>query len=152
MFIRIMMMPLVVLTVTTAAFAADSAVTFTEVFARPSAGKVGVAFFTATSTTNDSITSVSSDCCDAVEIHRTEKLNGVMSMRRIAQLKLNKKTATRIQPDSKGGEHMMLIGLKEPLSAGDTVSVTFTFAKAPAQTLTIPVTALTPHDGVHELH
>jgi len=145
-------MSLVVIIFASSAFAADPAITFSEVHARPSAGKVGVAFFTATSTKDDAITSVSSDCCKAVELHRTEKLNGVMSMRRIAQLNLKKKTPARIQPDAKGGEHVMLIGLNDPLKDGDSVKVNFTFSKAPAQTVVFPVKAASVAPTVHELH
>jgi periplasmic copper chaperone A len=146
------LMSLVVLIFASSALAVEPAVTFSDVHARPTAGKVGIAFFTATSTKDDTITSVSSDCCKAVEIHRTEKLNGVMSMRRIATLTLKKKTPTRIQPDAKGGEHVMLIGLKEPLAEGDSVKVNITFSKAPAQTLVFPVKAATAAPTVHELH
>jgi periplasmic copper chaperone A len=122
-----------------AALASDTAVTISEPYAKPTAGKIGIAFFTATASKNDSITSVSSACCDAVEIHRSEKFNGIMSMRKISELKLSKNEAHRVQPDEANGEHMMLIGLKKPLSIGDEVSVTFTFAKAPSQTVSFPV-------------
>ncbi len=135
-----------------AASAAEPSVTFTDLHARPTAGKVGVAFFTATSTANDTIASVTSDCCKAVELHRTEKLNGVMSMRRIPQMSLNKNKPVRVQPDAKGGEHVMLIGLKKPLSEGDTVKATFTFSKAPAQTVVFPVQSASSKATVHELH
>jgi copper(I)-binding protein len=60
-----------IMTLAGAAVAADASVTFTNTNARPTAGKVGVAFFTATSTKDDAIIGVKSDCCDAVEIHRT---------------------------------------------------------------------------------
>ncbi len=135
-----------------AAYAGESAVTFSDVFARPAPGEIGVAFFTATSTTDDAISSVRSDCCKAVEIHRTEKLNGMMSMRRIAELSLKKATPTLIQPESKGGEHMMLIGLKQPLVEGDTVKVDFIFKKAPPRSITFPVkSALSSTDAhVHQ--
>ena len=146
------LMSLVVLIFASSAFAVEPAITFSEVHARPTAGKVGVAFFTATSTKDDTILSVSSDCCKAVELHRTEKLNGVMSMRRIATLSLKKNTPVRIQPDAKGGEHVMLIGLEAPLKDGDTVKVNFTFSKAPAQTVVFPVKAASAASPVHELH
>jgi copper(I)-binding protein len=124
------------------ALASDAAVTISEQYAKPTAGKVGIAFFTATATKNDAITGVSSPCCDAVELHRSEKLNGVMAMRKIGELTLKKGTPHRAQPDEPGGEHMMLIGLKNGLSYTDEVKVTFTFEKAPSQTVTFPV--LTP--------
>lgn len=133
------------------ALATEPQVTLSDMHVRPTAGKVGVAFFTANSTVDDAITHTSSDCCEAVEIHRTDKLNGVMSMRRIAEFTLAKNEATPIQPDSKGGEHMMLIGLKKPLNEGDTVKVTFTFKKSPVQTVNFPVKA-DAAPGAHELH
>lgn len=120
--------------------AADlGAATFTEIYAKPSASGVGVAYFTVTSAKNDSIVGLSSNCCKAVELHRTEKLNGIMSMRRIAELSLDKKKPMRVQPDAEHGEHMMLLGLKSPLEVGDSVTVTFTFKKAGQQTVTFPV-------------
>jgi periplasmic copper chaperone A len=109
-------------------------------------------YFTATATTNDAITSTTSDCCKAVEIHRTEKLNGIMSMRRIAQMTLSKNKPTQVQPDAKGGEHIMFIGLKQPLREGDTVKVNFTFSKAPPQTVVFPVKSASSKPTVHELH
>ena len=145
-------MSLIALTFAGAAVAAEPSVTISDLHARPTAGKVGVAFFTATSTANDTIASVTSDCCKAVELHRTEKLNGVMSMRRIPQMSLSKNKPVRIQPDSKGGEHMMLIGLKKPLGEGDTVKVTFTFSKASPQTVVFPVQSASSKATVHELH
>ncbi len=146
------LMSLVVLIFASSALAGESGVTFTEIHARPTPGKVGVAYFTATAPKDDAIASVTSDCCDAVELHRTDKFNGVMSMRRIASLSLKKNEPARIQPDSKGGEHVMLIGLKKPLNEGDTVKVNFTFTKAPAQTVIFPVKAAGAASGVHELH
>jgi copper(I)-binding protein len=125
----------------TMALAADAAVTISDQYAKPTAGKVGIAFFTATATKNDAITGVTSACCDAVELHRTEKINGIMSMRKISELTLKKGTPHRVQPDEPGGEHVMLIGLKSPLSESDEVRVTFTFDKAPSQTVTFPVVA-----------
>lgn len=122
-----------------AAHAAEPRATLSDAFAYPAAGKIGIAYFTVTTTTDDAITAVSSDCCDAVELHRSEKINGIMSMRRIATLNLEKGEAMRVQPDSKGGEHLMLIGLKQPLTVGDDVVVTLTFDKAGTQKLVLPV-------------
>ena len=135
-----------------AAFAADPEVTFSQTHARPSVGSVGVAFFTAASTVDDAIISSSSDCCEAVEIHRSDKLNGTMSMRHVAVVPIDKKAPTRIQPDAPGGQHVMLIGLKKPLGEGDSVKVNFTFKKAPAQTVVFPVEADAATSGVHDLH
>jgi copper(I)-binding protein len=122
-----------------AAHAVEPKATITEAFSYPTAGKIGIGYFTVTTATDDAITSVASQCCDAVELHRSEKINGIMSMRRIATLSLKKNKPVHIQPDSKGGEHLMLIGLKQPLNVGDDVAVTLTFEKAGTQILVLPV-------------
>ena len=133
---------LLTLFLATTVSAADlGAATFSDLQARPTQGKIGIAFFTVTAAKNDSIIAVSSDCCDAVELHRNEKINGIMSMRRIAELSLKKNTPMRVQPDAKGGEHLMLIGLKQPLVEDKEVAVTFTFKKAGTQTVSFPILA-----------
>lgn len=137
----------------TAGFAKDSSVTFSNSFARPSVGQLGAAYFTVTSSADDAITGVMSDCCGAVELHRTEKINGVMSMRRISELLLKKNTPLEAQPGAKGGQHLMLIGPSRPLVEGESVVVTFSFKKAPSQTVRFPVVAESAASShTHELH
>lgn len=144
---------LVTFCLATTAFAKEHSVSFTKLHARPTAStKIAIAYFTATSTGKDAILAVRSDCCKAVELHRTEKINGVMTMRRIAELSLEKDTPFDLQPSAKGGEHLMLIGLGKPLNEGDSVTVTFTMKKAGEKTVTFPVTGKLPDDDVHELH
>jgi len=137
---------------TTVSAAELGAATFSDLHARPTSGKIGIAFFTVTTAKNDSITAVSSDCCDAVELHRSEKINGVMSMRRIGELSLKKNTPMRVQPDATGGEHLMLIGLKQPLEESKEVAVTFTFKKAGTQTVSFPILADKPPAADTEHH
>lgn len=128
--------------VATAASAAElGAATFSDQHVRPSSTSLSVGYFTVTAPKNDAITKLTSDCCAAVELHRTEKLNGIMSMRRIAEMNLKKATPLKVQPDSPGGEHVMLMGLKAPLAEGDRVSITFTFKNAGEQTVSFPVYA-----------
>ncbi len=134
------------------ALAAKHTVTIHKAHARPSINGIGIAYFTATSTGNDAITGVTSACCKAVELHRSEKINGIMSMRRIANLSLKKGKPTLVQPESEGGEHMMLLGLKKPIAEGDAVNVTFTFEKAPPQTVSFPVMAPKVSGDSHAHH
>jgi len=137
---------------TSSAFATDASVAITDFYAKPSAGKVGIAYFTATSTKNDAITGITSDCCDAVEIHRSEKFNGIVTMRKVSELELEKRTPRRVQEDTPTGEHVMLIGLKKPLVVGEMVKATFTFTKAPPLTIRFPVTAPKTDDTAGEAH
>ncbi len=115
--------------------------TITDAFIYPSAAKVGMGFFTVTSAKNDAIIEVSSDCCASVEIHRNEKINGVMTMRKVSNLAVEKGKPLKVQPGEKGGLHVMLIGLKQPLVVGDVVEVNFTFEKAGAVTQSFTVKA-----------
>lgn len=127
------------LTIALFANAAFAEVTITEPMIKEPAGAVGVAFFTATSNTNDAITGAMSDCCKALEIHRSEKINGVMSMRKISKVALPKGETVEIQPGVSGGEHLMLIGLSKPLKDGDTVNITLNFEKGISKTVAFPV-------------
>jgi copper(I)-binding protein len=139
------------------AHAEEPSVRFNDKVVYPTAGKVGIGFFTVESSKNDAIIAASSECCKAVELHRNEKINGNMTMRRISELSLKKNKPVRVQPDSPGGEHLMLIGLESPLREGDAVTVTFTLKKAGAQTITFPVKprpgSTTPDDNAgHDAH
>jgi copper(I)-binding protein len=150
----------------TATMAADPVIRFSDQYAEPAMGKVGVAFFTATTTKDDTITGVTSGCCEAVELHRNEMSNGVMRMRKVSRLPIEKENPLLVQRSKRSGLslapgtpegttittslggggglagdslHVMLIGLKQPLNAGDIVPLTFTFEKAPPQTVEFTV-------------
>lgn len=126
----------------TGALAEPKKPVFSEAHLYPAFGQVGVGFFTLTSHREDAITAVSSDCCSAIEIHRTEKLNGVMSMRKTASLTIPEDEPVDAQPKSKSGLHLMLIGIKKsPLKEGDSVDITFTFKNAGAETVHFAVKA-----------
>lgn len=127
---------------TATASAADlGAATFSDMHVRPSNANVAIGFFTITTPTDDAILSMTADCCKAAELHRTERINGAMSMRRISEQPLKKGKALKVQPDADGGEHLMLVGLNAPLAEGDKVSITFTLKKAGEQTVSFPVYA-----------
>lgn len=109
---------------------------FTDAYLYPTQGEVGMGFFTVTSPEDDAITAVSSDCCSAVEIHRSEKINGMMSMRKVESLNLSKRASLKAQPNEKGGLHLMLIGIKNPpVKEGDALDMAFTFKNSGAETV-----------------
>ena len=64
--------------------------------------------------------------------------NGVMKMRQLENLPLTAKKPATLGP---GGDHLMLIGLKQPLKAGETVALTLTVQFADKSTEKINVTA-----------
>lgn len=90
----------------------------------------------------------------ALEVHEMKMEGDVMKMRALTTLDLPAGQAVALKP---GGYHIMLIGLKGPLSAGDTVPLTLTFQGADGKTSTVevkaPVRALnTPAPSNHGGH
>jgi len=57
----------------------------------------------------------------AAELHEMKMDNNVMRMRQISSLDLPKMQDVQLKP---GGYHVMLMGLKQQLKAGDTVPIT----------------------------
>jgi periplasmic copper chaperone A len=90
----------------------------------------------------DRFTAASSDIAGKVQIHEMAVVNGVMEMRQLADgLPLPAAGSVTLKP---GGYHVMLIGLKQQLIAGETFPLTLTFAKAGAISVTIPIRATAP--------
>ncbi|MBN1453306.1 MAG: copper chaperone PCu(A)C [Anaerolineales bacterium] len=109
----------------------------TEVWARPGlAGGNGAVFFKIENPgAADLLLSASSDVADAVELHKTIMQDGAMQM--VHQMNVPIPTGeTVFKP---GDLHVMLIGLKNDLKAGDTFSVTLTFQTAGERTLAVVV-------------
>ncbi len=66
--------------------------------------------------------------------------NGVMQMRQLANgLPIPAGGSVALKP---GGYHVMLIGLKKPLKAGDTFPLMLTFEKAGNISITVSVQAM----------
>lgn len=64
---------------------------------------------------------ISSTACKSVELHSMTHENGVMKMREVKTLEL---PAGKRVSLGESGYHLMLIGLKAPLKAGDAVPLT----------------------------
>lgn len=86
----------------------------------------------------DKLLSVSSPVARMVELHMNETDdNGVMMMRPVSWgIALPRKGEARLE---RGGNHIMFMGLSEPLADGDLVDVTLKFEKAGEVTVQIPV-------------
>src|SRR5512135_87653 len=72
------------------------------------------------------IVAVSSTAAERAEIHTMQHENGMMIMREAASLAL----PARQQVNLGSGDHIMLVGLKQPLKAGDRVLLKLTVAYA----------------------
>ena len=64
---------------------------------------------------------------EKVEIHTHLNDNGVMRMRQVPQVAIPAKSTVAFQPH---GNHVMLIGLKQPMGLGDKLPLTLRFKKA----------------------
>ena len=141
---------------TVPAVAADASdITFERVWARPSPGNAtnGAAYFTIVDHGKpDRLVGVSTPAAAKAEIHETINDNGVMKMRGVAAVPLVPGTPVSFSP---GGYHVMLLGLKAPLKAGDSFPLTLTFEHAAPVTMTVNVGAAGAggtehsHDGMH---
>lgn len=116
----------------TAAFAAESGVIQIETpWAResPPAMENGAAYMTLVNTGKeaDRLISASGDVAKTIELHTHLHENNVMVMRKVDAIEITPGKPTQLQP---GGLHIMLIGLKKPLVAGQTFPLTLKFEKA----------------------
>jgi len=100
-------------------------------FSRPAAaGGTGAGFFTVTNrnTGPDILLRVESPVSSRVEIHETSTDGGMMRMQELKDgVRLKAGETVAFKP---GGKHLMFIGLKAPLKAGDRISATLVFEKA----------------------
>jgi copper(I)-binding protein len=87
-----------------------------------------------------------------VELHATALANGIASMRTARSIEVPVGGMVDFRP---GGNHLMLIGMRQPLKAGATLTLTLLFARAGAMTVEVPIKALivTPQTSTgHENH
>lgn len=108
------------------------------------------AFMQLTSAQGGKLVSASSPVAGVVEIHEMTMEGNVMKMRAIPGLELPAGKAVELKP---GGFHVMLMDLKQPLKAGETVPVTLVVDGRDGKRETIevkaPVKALAQtHDGM----
>jgi copper(I)-binding protein len=89
------------------------------------------------STKDDALVGASSDIAGAVEVHLSQmKADGTMEMIQQKSIALPADGELELKP---GSYHIMLIGLKQDIKAGDEFSLTLHFATHEDIILTIPV-------------
>ena len=85
----------------------------------------------------DKLLSASSAAAESVEIHKTSMdATGTMMMRPAGPVDLPAQSTVELKP---GGLHIMLVGLKNDLVIGGTITVTLQFENADPLTLDIPI-------------
>ncbi len=107
----------------------------------PLAGGTAPGFLTIRNTggEDDRLLAASSPAVASVEIHEMSMADGQMTMRALPEgLAIPAGGEVQLAP---GGLHLMLIGVREPLAAGQTLPVELRFEKAGAVTVALAVTA-----------
>ena len=84
----------------------------------------------------DTLATASTPVAASAEVHQTVIANGIVAMRPVANLPVSSSGPVMFAP---GGYHVMLEGLKQPLTRGMTFPVTLTFAKAGRVEATVSV-------------
>ncbi len=75
----------------------------------------------------DRLVSATSDVAESVELHVSQTENDVTTMRPVEFIEVPAQGETELKP---GGLHIMLIGLKHELKAGEKVKLALRFEKA----------------------
>ncbi|MGE0745366.1 MAG: copper chaperone PCu(A)C [Rhodospirillales bacterium] len=117
-------------------------------WARASAGaaKSGAAFVTLRNGGGaaDRLTAASAPIADRTELHTHKKEGDVMRMVEVPAIDLPAGQEVKLAP---GGLHVMFMGLKSPLKAGDKFPLTLTFEKAGKITVEVAVQPITSMGG-----
>lgn len=85
----------------------------------------------------DRLIKASADIAKETQIHSMKMDGNVMRMREIEKIDITPGAKVSMKPGD--GYHIMLIGLKQPLKAGDKFPVTLTFEKAGQTVVTVVV-------------
>ena len=87
---------------------------------------------------NAKLVSVTTDAAASAEIHEMRMQDNVMQMRAVQSIDLPNGQLVSLKP---GAYHIMLMGLKKPLSAGDNVQLTLEIVHADGAKESLAVTA-----------
>ena len=93
----------------------------------------------------DQLISASSSVADEVQLHTMSMEGNTMQMRQVRAIDVPAAGTVELKP---GGLHLMLIGIKTPLKAGDLIAVKLKFAKAGEVEVKLPVQPM-GHTGAH---
>ena len=121
-------------------------------YARPTrvGQPVGAGYLTLTNKgAPDRLLSVSSVVAASLELHTMAMEGNVMRMRPLDAIELATGQTVELKP---GGYHVMLMGLKAPLKAGDQFPLTLKFEKAGEVVVTVHVEAPKPQPDAAPEH
>ncbi|MEN8237043.1 MAG: copper chaperone PCu(A)C [Pseudomonadota bacterium] len=128
--------------------AATEKVQIGSAWARASTGPVGVIYANFHNTQNQDRSlvevRVGKQVCDHAELHTHSHEGNIVKMRPVDKIALKAGQTTRLE---QGGLHIMLMGLKRPLSEGETLPVTFVFDQGDPLKVGVPVQRLASFDN-----
>lgn len=84
------------------------------------------------------LVAVSSDAAETVEMHTMAMEDGTMKMRPVESFEISDGETLDLD---RGGDHLMMFGASETLTAGETANLTLTFETADGETLTLEAEA-----------
>ena len=99
-----------------------------------------------TGATPDKLISATSPAAGRMELHTHIRDGDVMRMRPVADIPVPANGEVTLQP---GGLHLMLIGLTQPMNAGQTIPVTLRFERAGEVTIQLSVQAAGARQPAH---
>ncbi|WPB83192.1 copper chaperone PCu(A)C [Sediminicoccus rosea] len=102
-----------------------------------------------TGATPDRLVSASSPAAGRMELHTHVRDGDVMRMRPVNDIPVPANGEVSLQP---GGLHLMLIGLTQPMNAGQTIPVTLRFERAGEVTIQLAVQAAGARSPGHHRH
>jgi copper(I)-binding protein len=140
MFVRFLALPLVVVAFGwTATVAAQVAVSDPWVRGTVAGQTTTGAFMQLKAATDATLVGASSPVAQVVEIHEMKMDAGLMKMTAVERLPLPAGKRVALSP---GGYHVMLMGLRKPLAAGEAVPITLSFEDAAGKKTSIEVKAV----------
>lgn len=107
--------------------------------------KVSGAYMKIESDADAKLVAASSPAISRVEVHEMKMDGDVMRMREVKSIDLPKGKAVSLEP---GGYHIMLMNLKKPIAAGETIPLTLTIESGgKKQTVEVKAEARMPGAG-----
>jgi periplasmic copper chaperone A len=136
--IRLVMLVAVFVFAAAAASAQTGQLQVGDAWARATPGKseTGAAYVTIQSPTADRLVAASTPVAKTAELHTMSMSGMVMKMRPVAGIDIPAGQPVTLAP---GGIHIMLMGLTQPLRAGQSFPLTLTFDKAGTRTVDVAV-------------
>ena len=145
------LLALVVLIFTSGVINAQEELSIEKAWAResPPGSPNGVAYFVIkNSGAEDRLIgiSIASEVADRAELHTHKNEDGMMKMEKVDAIEIPERGHAMLKPH---GDHVMLVGLKQLLKEGETISLELQFEKAGTIKVDVPVLKEAPSGYSH---